>query len=72
MPAPPAFPPRLMPVQAAAAYIGVSPSTLRTLAIPRKVAGGKRLYERSDLDAYADGLPYEDEGRGNSCDALLR
>ena len=50
--------PRLMPAPVAAAYLGVSESTLRTLSIPRKALGCKRLYERADLDAYADSLPY--------------
>jgi hypothetical protein len=53
--------PRLMGEAAAAAYIGVSPSTLRSLPIPRKALGARRLYERVDLDSYADSLPYEDE-----------
>lgn len=53
------FTPLLMPAPQAAHYIGVSESTLRQLPIPRKMAGGKRLYDRRDLDAWADGLPYE-------------
>lgn len=52
--------PRLMPAPVAAAYLGVSESTLRTLPIPRKALGAKRLYERADLDAYADSLTYID------------
>lgn len=52
--------PRLMPAPVAAAYLGVSESTLRTLAIPRKALGSKRVYERADLDAFADSLAYED------------
>lgn len=54
--------PRLMGEAAAAAYLGVSPTTLRKLGIPRRVQGARRLYDRGDLEAYADGLPYEDEG----------
>ncbi|WP_306131096.1 DNA-binding protein [Roseovarius sp. MMSF_3350] len=53
------FPPRLMPAPVAARYIGVSESTLRTLDIPRRELGSKRLYDRFDLDAYASDLPYE-------------
>lgn len=53
--------PRLLPEPEAAAYLGVSASTLRTLGIPRRILGGKRLYDRSDLDSYASNLPYEDE-----------
>jgi hypothetical protein len=33
--------PRLMPAPVAAAYLGVSESTLRTLPIPRRVLGAK-------------------------------
>ncbi|MEN9062883.1 helix-turn-helix transcriptional regulator [Ponticoccus litoralis] len=55
------FPPRLMPAPQAAHYIGVSASTLYGLPIPRKILGGKRLYDRRDLDAYADGLAIEGE-----------
>ncbi len=58
------FAPRLMPAVQAAHYIGVSESTLRGLAIPRKELGGKRVYDRADLDDYADGLPYEQETVG--------
>jgi hypothetical protein len=53
------FAPRLLGEAQAAAYIGVSPSKLRTLDIPRKESGGRKLFDRFDLDAYADSLPYE-------------
>jgi len=53
------FPPRLMSAPVAARYIGVSESTLRELQIPRKPLGAKRLYDKADLDAFADSLPYE-------------
>jgi len=65
-----AFTPRLLPAPQAAAYLGVSPTTLRGLAIPRRVLGGKRLYDRLDLDAFASDLPTEGEDAApNSCDA---
>lgn len=58
-----AFAPRLMQETAAAHYIGVSPSKLRTLGIPRKISGGNCLFDIRDLDAWADALDYEgDEG----------
>lgn len=57
--------PRLMPAPVAAAYLGVSESTLRSLCIPRKALGHKRLYERADLDAYADALPYDSQEAAN-------
>ncbi len=65
-----AFLPALMGEGDAAFYIGVSAGTLRKLHIPRKVLGSRRLYDRRDLDAFSDGLPYEGEGNGrkNTCD----
>lgn len=55
----PAFAPRLMPAPEAAHYLGVSESMLRTLDLPRRMLGAKRLYDRFDLDAYASSLPIE-------------
>jgi len=66
------FPPRLMQAKAAAHYLGMSPSKLRGLDLPCKVDGGNKLYDRADLDAYADSLPYDgDKGRENTCDAVF-
>lgn len=65
------YPPRLMPAPAAAHYLGVSISTLRQLAIPRRALGAKRVYDKSDLDAYADALPYDGSADGNTCDRLF-
>ncbi|KPQ06158.1 MAG: Helix-turn-helix domain [Rhodobacteraceae bacterium HLUCCA12] len=65
-----AFTPRLLPAPEAAAYLGVSTSTLRNLPIPRRILGAKRLYDRIDLDAYASDLPTEDNGV-NTCDAVF-
>lgn len=53
------YQPRLLPAPEAAAYLGVSQSTLRSLAIPRRVIGARRLFDRLDLDAYASELPYD-------------
>lgn len=64
------FPPRLMSSPLAAHYLSVSESMLRTLKIPRKILGGKRLYDKSELDAYADSLLGEGEEQ-NSCDAVF-
>lgn len=55
----PAFVPRLLPAPQAAHYLGVSETTLRGLGLPRRHLGGKRLYDRLDLDRYASDLPYE-------------
>lgn len=51
------FAPRLLPTPLAAAYLGVSETTLRGLNLPRKILGGKRLYDRLALDEYASALP---------------
>lgn len=64
------YAPRLMPCPQAAHYLGVSESTLRGLSIPRRELRGKRLYDKADLDAFADALHYEAKGV-NSCDALF-
>jgi len=53
------FAPRLLPAPDAAAYLGISETTLRGLELPRRMLGGKRLYDRYDLDAYASSLPIE-------------
>ena len=53
------FAPRLLPAPQAAAYLGVSETTLRGLNLPRRELGGKRLYDRLALDEFADNLPTE-------------
>lgn len=66
------FAPRLLPAPEAAHYLGVSTSTLRTLNIPRRQLGAKRLYDRLDLDVFASELPTEGEVSGDSeCDSLF-
>ena len=67
------FTPALMGEGDAAFYIGVSASTLRSLAIPRRVLGKRRLYDRRDLDTFRDALPYEGEDKPeqNTCDAAF-
>jgi hypothetical protein len=66
------FAPRLLPAPQAAAYLGVSETKLLTLGIPRKMLGAKRLFDRLDLDAYADALSAEGESPAEearrSCD----
>ena len=65
-------PPRLMQAKAAAHYIGVSTSKLRTLSLPSKTDGGNVLHDRTDLDAWADTLPYDRLGtKENSCDGAF-
>jgi hypothetical protein len=49
-----------MKTAAAAHYLGLSASKLRTLDLPCKREGGNVLYDIRDLDAFADRLPYEE------------
>ncbi len=53
--------PALLGETDAARYLGIGTTTLRGLAIKRRKLGGRRLYDRRDLDAFADSLPYEGE-----------
>jgi len=62
------FRPLLFPAPAAAHYLGVSETKLRSLGIPRKVLDGKRLFDRRDLDDFANTLSYEGEGLGKQVD----
>ena len=54
------FVPRLMPAPVAAQYIGISETSLRTLGLPRRVFGKRRLYDRYDLDAFANSMEIDD------------
>lgn len=67
------FASRLLPAPQAAHYLGVSVSKLAGLPIRRRQLDGKRVYDRNDLDAYADELPYEFDIREsiNTCDGLF-
>lgn len=53
--------PRLLGEPDAAAYLGISRTTLRTLGLPRRILGGRKLYDVLDLDAYASSLPTDRE-----------
>lgn len=48
--------PRLMSVELAAAYIGIGMSTLRDRGPEPKRFGSRVLYDRRDLDRWADAL----------------
>jgi len=71
------FAPRLLASPRAAAYLGISETTLRGLGLPRRVLGAKRLYDRLTLDEYADSLPETGEQRDSlendraECDRLF-
>lgn len=57
--------PRLLPAPQAAYYLGISPSKLATLSLPRKKLDGKLLYDRIELDAFADSLATVGESIAN-------
>lgn len=57
------FPPRLMKAAAAAHYLGISETKLRSLSLPQRRHGGNVLYDIRDLDDYADAIPYEAQDR---------
>lgn len=48
--------PRLMAAPLAAAYIGLSETTLRAVGPKPREVGKRRLYDRIDLDRWADRL----------------
>jgi len=59
---------RLLDIEAAAAYLSLSPKTIRNRLGPKaeqpfpvrpKRFGRRVLFDRRDLDAYVDGLPRE-------------
>jgi len=62
-----ATPKRLFRVSEAASYLGISPRTIYNgvaprskipFPIPHKKRGKVVLFEKKDLDRYADGIPY--------------
>lgn len=66
--------PGLLTESGAAAYLGISPSKLRELGLPRRQLGRRRLYDRRDLENYIDSLPYEAEDEAKDekqCDAAF-
>lgn len=70
--APITYQPRGLGAAEAAAYIGVSVTTLMGLGIPRRMLGDRRLFDRLDLDAYMSSLPYEGEvDEVGECDNLF-
>lgn len=48
--------PRLMAIDLASAYLGLSATTLRANGPSPKAYGKRRLYDRRDLDRWADRL----------------
>jgi len=53
------FQPRLLAGPEAARYIGISEANLRTLGLPRRILGKRRLYDRYDLDAFVNSMEIE-------------
>ncbi|WP_422074162.1 DNA-binding protein [Tranquillimonas rosea] len=64
------FPPRLMQAKAAAFYLGMSRTKFLSLGFEPAHVGGLRLYDRNDLDAYADSLSDQESPEGQ-WDALF-
>lgn len=64
--------PRLLGATDAAAYLGVSETTLRGLGLPRRILGGRRLYDRLALDAFASDLPIEGDPTESEVDICNR
>lgn len=72
--------PRLLGARDAAFYIGVSESMLRAMAkdgeapTPKRI-GRRLVWDRADLDAYAEDLPYDGKGDQSKevqeCDAAF-
>ena len=60
--------PRLLGARDAAFYLGVSESMLRSMSkdgaapVPKRI-GRRLVWDREDLDAFAEELPYEGEGK---------
>ena len=48
--------PRLLKLAEAAAYLRITQTQLRQLAIGRVIMGARVLYDRHAIDAYLDGL----------------
>ncbi|KQN06921.1 helix-turn-helix domain-containing protein [Sphingomonas sp. Leaf25] len=48
--------PRLMPLRLACAYFGVCDKTFRSLGIAPRRIGRRVLWDRRDLDRFADGI----------------
>lgn len=48
--------PRLMPAPLAAQYLGIGETTLRAKGPAAKKIGARTLYDRNDLDRWADAL----------------
>ncbi len=68
------YQPALLGEKAAAFFLGgISETKLRELGISRRKLGRRRLYDRRDLEAYVESLPYEDEDneRINTCDVVF-
>lgn len=65
--------PRLMPEPMAAAYLGISGSTLRTLGLPVRHIGRAARWDRRDLDRWADalaGVPLDETQRKGEADDI--
>lgn len=67
--------PRLMDVELAASYLGIGASTLRESGPEPKRLGRRVLYDRRDLDRWADALggqPLDEPKRAAETDDVAR
>lgn len=67
--------PRLMDVDLAAAYLGIGATTLREHGPEAKRLGRRVLYDRRDLDRWADALggqPLDQAARADEGDDIAR
>lgn len=67
--------PRLMPVEMAAAYLSRSATVIRQRGPQPKRDGRSVLYDRHDLDRWADrlgGQPLDDDARAKEADEVER
>ena len=59
------LPVALLSASDAARYLGIGTTSLRSLNLPRKKLGGRRLYHVNDLNDFVESLPYENEEAEN-------
>lgn len=66
---PPSLPPRLLPLEAAAAYVSVAPGTFMKMVEaglmppPRSVWGPRKAWDVRMLDQHVDALPLDGESK---------
>jgi hypothetical protein len=67
--------PRLLSIELAAAYVGLGVTAFEALELPARRIGRRKLYDRNELDRWADrldGQPVEDGGGADESKAAER